>query len=179
MTRGRKNRVHHHYVVASGFVSVGCGRTVVSILTVLAEGEGLRSAQLGSVLLELAHFALTGITVLLVFHFDVVLGEATLAIFGEESAVAALQYIYFGVGELGVTLGVGSAVRFTNMACHQGSSVSRILAVEYQKSLAWKHLLKQLSSDGLLVVVVYGTINVATIKLIFKAAVNDQALIKA
>lgn len=107
--RIRGVKAHHDFVRDSA----GTGRAIVVSKTVLAESEGLGSAQLGA-LSEPTHLALAGVGMLLGAHLDVVLREAAATMVGEERAVPSFQDVDLGVCELGIAVLVDRAIVSTD-----------------------------------------------------------------
>lgn len=145
-----------------------------------AESEGLGTSETLEalpLLLQFTHLTLTCVGVLLGAHRDVGLGIAQLTVFIEELAVSAVKDVDVRIGQTGVVLGVDRSVFGSDVTGHHGGTVGGILAVEDQNGLALHRCLEEVLGQQLFVIVVNSTVNVATIVLVLKAAVNHDPLV--
>lgn len=145
----------------------------------LSKCESLCASKLSSASLAVdpAHLTLTGASMVLVLHLNVVLWEALITEFFEEPAVATLEDVDFRIVESWVVLNVCSAVLLTDMASHQWRSMCRIFAVEHEESLVRAGLFEKLVGKDVLVVVIEGAVDVAAIVLVLETAVDHLLLI--
>lgn len=81
-------------------------------------------------LAEPSHLSLACVRMLLGVHLNVVLGEASTSVLGEERTVSTVQNVYLGVGELRVVFRISRAILFAYMTSHDGCPVCRVFAVE-------------------------------------------------
>lgn len=130
-----------------------------------------------AVLAQAAHLTLTREGVLGGTHLDVGLGITPVAVLLEESTVAALEDVDLGVCEAGIVLSVGTAVLGAHVTGHQRGTVSRVLAVEDDEGTAFHRGSEEVGNQKVLVVVVDGAVDVATIVLVLEAAVDDELVI--
>jgi hypothetical protein len=143
----------------------------------LAESKSLGTAEAFTGL-EPAHFAFTCALMLLVGHLNVFRRVAATPKPFEEGAVTPIKDIYFGVRELGVKLSIRCSVLSPDMAGHQRSTVSRVLAMKDKKRSTVHGSFEELGSQKILVIMVNSTINVATLILVFETAIDDHLLVK-
>ena len=144
----------------------------------LTESECLSSHQLGALLvLDLSKTSLTSRFMFFSIHFDVVLGEAASLMILEELAVAAVQNVSFWIGQTGISFCIDSAIFVSDEFCHEGSTMSRVLAVEDEQSLLRRFKVEQLGPKLLLVIEVDSTINVASRVLVLESTVNDNTFL--
>lgn len=136
----------------------------------------MSSVQLGT-LLHLAEAALAGEFVFLGRHFDVVLGVTKCAVFGEERTVTSVQDVQIRITQVGVLVNVEGAVPMADVLRHDGSSVGRIFAVQ-NKGRPGLGAGKELRSQVLLVVVVHRAVDVSSLILVLKAAIDNQNVVE-
>lgn len=161
-------------VESGGAHARASGGTVLHLARVLlSKSEGLCTTELGSILLELAKAHLTFLLVVLVLHLNVVLGKALCPVVGEELAIAAIEDVHFGVGELWVLEVVDSTVTVAHKLGHAGSTKLGVFTVENEQSLCGRVSFEELLSQLLLVVEVESTIDVASVVLVFETAIDD------
>lgn len=137
----------------------------------------MSTAKLSSVLTKLAHFPLAGVCVFLCIHLDVILRVATIAKVGEETAIASIEDIHLWIGEPRVMLNVGRTILLSDVACHDRSSMCRILAMEDEKSLFWLRIFEEFVCQHLLIVIVESPIDVTSIVLVLESTINNHPLI--
>jgi hypothetical protein len=155
----------------------GAGGGTVLHDALLAKGEGLGTVELCA-LLELAHALFTLLLVVLVVHLDVVLREALGAVAGKELAVATFEDVHLGEGELGVLEVVDGTITVADELGHARGTEFRVFTVEDQESVGSDTaMLEQVLGQLVLVVVVDGAVDVATVVLVLEAAVNNQDLV--
>ena len=172
-----RRRIQHHQIHAGcGSGSVGCGRAVIDLT--LSESECLCSAQLGPVLTKSSHLSFASVCMLLRIHLNIVLGKAANGVFHEELTVPTFQDVHLWVGKLWVLIDVSGTILLSHMASHDGCTVSRVFAVKDEESLARQTLFEKLACQQLLIIVVHSAIDVATLKLVFKTAVDDHSLVE-
>lgn len=148
-----------------------------AILVTLTECVGLSAVELCT-LLELAHALFAFLLVVLVVHLDVVLREALGAVASKEFAVATFEDVHLGEGELGVLEVVDSTVTVADELGHAGGTELRVFAVEDQECVGSDTtMFEQVLGQLVLVIVVDGAVDVATVVLVLEAAVNDQDLV--
>jgi len=156
--------------------AVAGGRTVLHD-ALLTKGEGLGTVELCA-LLELTHALFALLLVVLVVHLDVVLREALGAVAGKELAVAAFEDVHLREGELGVLEVVDGTVAVADELGHARGTEFRVFTVKDEQSVGSDTaVLEQILGQLVLVVVVDGTVDVATVVLVLEAAVNDQDLV--
>jgi hypothetical protein len=156
--------------------AVARGRTILHG-ALLTKGKGLSTVELCA-LLELAHALLALLLVVLVMHLDVALREALGTVAGKELAVATFENVHLGEGKLGVLKVVDSTVAVADELGHARGTEFRVFTVEDQESVGSDTtVLEQILGQLVLVVVVDGTVDVATVVLVLETAVNNQDLI--
>lgn len=104
--------------------------TVFHVTRLLTESECLGSTELCP-LLELAQPLFTFLLVVLVLHLDIVLRETLGPVVGKELAVATIQDVHFGIGQLGILEVVDCPVTVTDKLCHAWGTEFRVFAVEH------------------------------------------------
>lgn len=157
-------------------IATPSGRAVFHLRRILPERKSLSPIQLGP-LLHLAEASLASEFVLLGRHLDIVLRVAQRAVLGEEGTVTTVQDIQIGVGELRVVVRVESAILVTNVLGHNRGAMGRVFAVEDQ-GRPRLGCGEELGGQVVLVVVVDSAIDMASLVLIFKAAVDDHHVVK-
>lgn len=161
-------------VESGGAHARASGGTVLDLARVLlSKSEGLCTTELCSILLELAKTHLAFLLVVLVLHLNVVLGEALCPVVGEELAIAAIEDVHFGVGELWVLEVVDSTVAVAHKLGHARSTELGVFTVEDEQSLCGRVGFEELLSQLLLVVEVESTLDVASVVLVFETAIDD------
>jgi len=110
-------------------------------------------------------------------HLYVVLGIASASVRKEKLAVAAAENVDIGVRELGIMLRVNGTVLRADVSRHERSSMGGVLAVEDDQGSTVHGSVKQVGSEKLLIIVVYSSVNMATLVLVLKSAVDDELLV--
>ena len=165
----------HWRIVAA--VSVTSCRGVVSRVFPLTESIGLSTSQSLAGMSETVHFLLTGSGVLGSIHFDICLRIASVAVLSEEATVSALQDVYLGIGQTGVTLRIDGAILRTYVTCHQRRPMHRVFAMEDQKSPSFQRAVEQVRGEQLLIIIVDGSINVTSVVFILEPTVDDEFVV--
>lgn len=156
--------------------TVAGGRTILHV-ALLTKGKGLSTVEL-SALLELTHALFALLLVVLVVHLNVALREALGTVASKELAVAAFKDVHLREGELGILKVVDGTVTVADELGHARSTEFGVLAVEDQESVGSDTaVFKQIRGELVLVVVVDGTVDVATVVLVLETAVHDQDLV--
>lgn len=144
----------------------------------LTEGKGLSTNKLGTLLvLHLAHTHFASVLMLLGLHLDVVLREAAVSMVLVEGAIATVENIGFGVGQVWIAFSIDSAILVSDVFGHQGSTVCRIFTVENQQCLGRLFMLEQLCGELVLVIEVDRTVYMATFVFILESTVDDDPLV--
>lgn len=156
--------------------AVAGGRTILHV-ALLTKSKGLSTAELCA-LLELTHALFALLFVVLVVHLNVALREALGAVASKELAVAAFQDVHLREGELGVLEVVDGTVTVADELGHARGTEFGVFAVKDQESVGSDTaVFEQIRGQLVLVVVIDGTVNVATVVLVLETAVNDQDLV--
>jgi hypothetical protein len=96
----------------------------------LSKSKSLCPAKLGPVLAEASHLSLACVCMLFGVHLNVILGEASTSVLGEEGTVSTIQNVHLGVGKLRVVFRIRRAIVLPDMTSHDGCSMCRILAMK-------------------------------------------------
>ncbi len=152
----------------------GCRRVLNG--TIFAKSKCLSAIEALAVLAKASHLAFACIHVFGGIHLDVGLRIASIAVFLEEVAVSTIQDIDLWVGKLRVELNVGITIFGSDVSSHDWGSVGRVLAVEDEKSAALHRSQEQVGREKVLVIVVDGSVDMASVVLVLEAAVDHHLL---
>lgn len=170
---------------------------------VAAERIGLRARELGAPL-HLAQALFAGRLEFLGAHPDVVLRETAVAVLGEKGTVTAFENVELWIRQLRILRYVVGAVNVADefgpvthgtefgqrrgkarkpatrrqtgerRCSHQGRSVGRILAMEYQHGVLLGAFFKQLRCQALLVIMIGSALDMPALILVLEATVNND-----
>jgi hypothetical protein len=116
--------------------------------------------------------------VVLIRHLNVFLGVAPASVLSKESGISTIQDVDFRICKLGIRLCIHGAILGSDMASHEGSTVGRVFAVEDEEDTSAHGSIEELARKEVLVIVVDSAIDVATIVLVLKSAINHHLLVK-
>jgi hypothetical protein len=114
---------------------------------------------------------------LFVIHLDIVLWKAATPMLSKEATVSTLQNIDFWEGKLRIVLSIGSTILLTDVTSHKWRSMRRVFAMKDQESLAWSTGLEESASEQILIIIIDGTEDMATLELILEPTINNHTLI--
>jgi hypothetical protein len=143
---------------------------------VFTKSESLGTVQLRA-LLDLSEATLTGEFVLLVTHFDVVLGETKGSVLGKERAISSIKNVHIGICKVGISINIDRTILVTKVLGHNGSAVSGIFTVQ-DNSGASLGSTEQFTGETIFVVIVDCAINVASFIFVLEATIDDQDVVE-
>ena len=160
---------------SSGVGTAWGGRRVLN-RTIFAKSKCLSAIEALAVLAKTSHLTFACIHVFGGIHLDVRLGIASIAVFLEEVAVSTIQDIDLRIGKPRIELDVGITIFGSDVSSHDRGSVGRVLAMEDEESASLHRSQEQVGGEKVLVVIVDGSVDMASVVLVLEAAVNHHLL---
>lgn len=111
-------------------------------------------------------------------HFNIILGIAERTVLCKEGAVTSIENVQIGVRQIRVGVDINSSVVMANVLGHKRCAVRGIFTVQ-DEGCSGLGSAEQFTRKAFLVVVVEGAIDVATLILVLKAAVNNHDIVEA